>query len=77
MENDINKFEKTILDPEKTGQIKYRTDVTMESDVKYQFLCESYGKERVDSLLAQNNFSILDLCGEDNFAKISSMLLKK
>lgn len=74
MENRVKEFEKIILDPEKTGGIKYKVDTGMESSVKYQFLCESYGKERVDSILSKNKLSITDLCGDEKFQLISGML---
>ena len=74
MENGINEFEKVILDSKNTGEIKYKVDNTMEASVKYQFLCESYGKERVDEFLIKNNMSIADLCGDEQFKLISSKL---
>ena len=77
MENRVNEFEKIILDPEKTGDVKYKVDISMEASVKYQFLCESYGKERVDELLSKNKLVITDLCGDENFATITSRLLEE
>ena len=70
-------FEKVILNKEKTPSIKYRIDENMEAAVKYQFLCDSYGKDRVQSVLTDLNLSFLDLANQDSFKKISEKISVK
>jgi hypothetical protein len=70
-------FEKVILNNEKTPSIKYRIDENMEAAVKYQFLCDSYGKDRVQSVLTDLNLSFLDLANQDSFKKISEKISVK
>jgi hypothetical protein len=70
-------FEKVILNNEKTPSIKYRIDENMEASIKYQFLCDSYGKDRVQSVLTDLNLSFLDLANQDSFKKISEKISVK
>lgn len=67
-------FEKVILNNEKTPSIKYRIDENMEAAVKYQFLCDTYGKEKVESVLTDLKISFLDLADQDSFKKISEKI---
>lgn len=48
---EIDDFEKKIFDKENNPNIKYNIDHSIEASVKYEFLIENFGKERVDSLV--------------------------
>jgi hypothetical protein len=60
MKNDkaLQEFEDNIFDPTKNPDVKYKVDVSIECQVKYDFLVESYGKEMVDSEV--NDIMLLD-----------------
>jgi hypothetical protein len=73
-QEDFEKFEKTILDSEKTQAIKYKVDISMEAAVKYQFLCETYGKDRVQSTLDELNLKFTDIADPEKFKQISEKI---
>jgi hypothetical protein len=72
--NQIEEFEKNILDPDKTGGIKYSIDRDIEASVKYDFLKEIYGTTQVELALHEEGKSLLDLSDLDTFKKISEIL---
>lgn len=67
---EIEDFENQIFDKEKNPGIKYTIDHSIEASVKYEFLIESYGKEKVDALVSDFH----DLRNYDYFLEISSKL---
>jgi hypothetical protein len=48
---EIQDFEDKIFDKDKNSDIKYNIDYSIEASVKYDFLVETYGKEKVDSIV--------------------------
>lgn len=48
---ELQEFEDQIFDKEKNPNVKYNVDQTIEASVKYDFLIENYGKEKVDALV--------------------------
>jgi hypothetical protein len=73
-QENFENFEKTILNGGNTPSIKYRIDENMEAAVKYQFLCDSYGKERVEKVLKELGFNFLDIANQEIFKKISEKI---
>ena len=47
---EIEDFEKSINGPE-NSEIKYTIDRSIEASVRYDYLVENYGKEKVDSIV--------------------------
>ena len=75
MVNRVIEIEKMLLNLETPGnEIKYSIDFETESKVRYEFLCDTNGKERIDSLMAEENMSILDLTNEEKFQGILSKI---
>jgi hypothetical protein len=74
MNENVNNFEKLILDNKNTPEIKYSIDRNIESSVKYEYLCESFGKEKADSAIKESGFDLLDLYDIDNFNIIVEIL---
>ena len=70
----ITEFEKVILDKENGNQIKYSVDRDIEASVKYDFLCEKYGKERVDLFLSDLQRTFVDLCDESFFLQLQNQI---
>jgi hypothetical protein len=48
---EIEDFEKLLSSQEKNSEIKYSVDTDIESEVKYGYLVEVYGKDLVDSVV--------------------------
>ena len=76
MNEEVHKFEKMILDNKNTQDIKYNIDRDIESSVKYEYLCESFGKEKTDSAIKESGFEISDLHDLSNFNIIAEILNK-
>lgn len=75
MENrNIEEFERVVLDPDKTGGIKYSIDFIIESKVKYEYLCEKYIKENVDSKMSLLGVSLSGLADIEKFSKVIEAL---
>jgi hypothetical protein len=74
MNENVQKFEKIILDTKNTDEIKYTIDRNIEASVKYEYLCESFGKEETDSAIAESGFEMVDLYDIDNFNIIAEIL---
>lgn len=70
----ITEFEKVILDKENGNQIKYSVDRGIEASVKYDFLCEKYGKERVDLFLSDLQRTFVDLSDESFFLQLQNQI---
>lgn len=47
---EIQDFENSINNPDNT-EIKYTIDRSIEASVKYDYLTETYGKEKVDAVV--------------------------
>jgi hypothetical protein len=74
MNENVNNFEKLILDNKNTPEIKYSIDRNIEASVKYEYLCESFGKEETDSAINESGFDLLDLYDIDNFNIVVEIL---
>ena len=72
MSKKFNEFEESLNDPKINTNIKYTLDRGIEASVNYEYLCEQYGKEIVDSLV--DDFIILS--DYDNFLLIKDKLEK-
>jgi hypothetical protein len=48
---EIQEFEDQIFDKNKNSEVKYNIDYGIEASVKYDFLVETFGKEKVDSVV--------------------------
>ena len=76
MNEEVQKFEEMILDKENTHEIKYNIDRDIEDSVKYQYLCESFGKEKTDSAIKEAGLEMTDIYDLDNFNIIAEILNK-
>lgn len=74
MSENIQNFENMILNKENTEEIKYTIDSNMEALVKYEYLCESFGKEKTDSAIKESGFEMTDLHDLDNFNTVAGIL---
>lgn len=82
MEEKINprsvvEFEESILNPDNTGEIRYTVDSSIEASVKYDYLCENFGKNKVESLFKEKEINFLDLHRYDLFLEIKEELKQK
>jgi|LauGreDrversion4_2_1035121.scaffolds.fasta_scaffold230873_3 hypothetical protein len=73
MNDRVEDFEKIILG-DKVPKIKYTIDSDIESSVKYDFLCENFGKAEVDSELENSGMTFLDLADLEKYKTISEKL---
>ena len=48
----FSEFESKLFEVEVTPNIKYSIDKDMESKIKYDFLVEKYGKDKVDEIVS-------------------------
>jgi hypothetical protein len=74
MNEEVQKFEEMILDNKNTPEIKYNIDRDIEASVKYEYLCESFGKEKTDSAIKESGFNLHDLYNIDIFNIIAGIL---
>jgi hypothetical protein len=71
MEENIQNFENIILN---TKEIKYTVDRAIESSVKYEYLCDGFGKEKTDSAIKESGLEMTDLYDLDNFNIVAEIL---
>jgi hypothetical protein len=76
MNEEVQKFEEMILDKENTQEIKYNIDRDIEASVKYEYLCESFGKEKANSAIKEAGLEMADIYDLDNFNIIAEILNK-
>jgi hypothetical protein len=76
MNEKVSDFEKIILDNKNTPEIRYSVDRNVEASVKYEYLCESFGKEETDSAIKESGFDMIDLYDLDNFNIVAEILNK-
>jgi hypothetical protein len=76
MNEEVQKFEEMILDNKNTPDIKYNIDRDIEASVKYEYLCESFGKEKTDSAIKESELEISDLHDLSNFNIVTEILNK-
>jgi hypothetical protein len=79
MENNLKEIEKVLLGLNlPNNEIVYSIDKDTESKVKYAFLCDTYGKDKTDSIMEKETLSVEDLVDEEKFqpllAKIKGMI---
>lgn len=48
---ELDEFEKQINNQDVNSQIKYRVDRALEASIKYEYLVEKFGEERVNSIV--------------------------
>jgi len=76
MNEEVQKFEEMIPDNKNTPDIKYNIDRDIEASVKYEYLCESFGKEKTDSAIKESELEISDLHDLSNFNIVTEILNK-
>ena len=74
MRENIQNFENMILNKENTEEIKYSIDRNMESLVKYEYLCDSFGKEKTDLGIKESGLEMTDLYDLNNFNTVVEIL---
>ncbi|NCX04784.1 MAG: hypothetical protein EBW68_03275 [Actinobacteria bacterium] len=74
MKENIQNFENMILNKENTEEIKYSIDRNMESLVKYEYLCDSFGKEKTDLGIKESGLEMTDLYDLNNFNTVVEIL---
>jgi hypothetical protein len=70
----LNQFEETLLTEGSNNDIKYSIDRDLEGAVRYDFLQETYGKDRVDEVLRDNGKGFLELGDTEYYALILETL---
>lgn len=73
MNDRIEDFEKIILG-DTIPKIKYSVDKEIEASVKYDFLCENFGKGKVDSILEESGVNLSDLSDLEKYKEIAEKL---
>ena len=74
MKENIQNFENMILNKENTEEIKYTVDSNMEALVKYEYLCDSFGKEKTDLAIEKSFLKMTDLYDLNNFNTVVEIL---
>jgi aspartyl-tRNA synthetase len=74
MSENIQNFENIILNKENTKEIKYTIDSNMEALVKYEYLCDSFGKEKTDLAIEKSFLEMTDLYDLNNFNTVVEIL---
>ena len=74
MSENIQNFENIILNRENTKEIKYTIDSNMEALVKYEYLCDSFGKEKTDLAIEKSFLKMTDLYDLNNFNTVVEIL---
>lgn len=74
MKENVQNFENIILNKKNTKNIKYTVDINMEALVKYEYLCDSFGKERTNSAIKESGLEMTDLHDLDNFNTVAGIL---
>ncbi len=74
MSENIQNFENIILNKENTKEIKYTIDSNMEALVKYEYLCDSFGKEKTDLAIEKSFLEMTDLYDLNNFNSVVEIL---
>ena len=74
MKENIQNFENMILNKENTEEIKYTVDSNMEALVKYEYLCDSFGKEKTDLGIKKSGLEMTDLYDINNFNTVARIL---
>lgn len=70
--NVIDEFEDSLFDGIKNPNIKYSLDKAIDGEVKYAYLVENFGKDKVDSLVSD----FLFLADFDFFTAVKEKLEK-
>jgi hypothetical protein len=73
MKDELRQFEDKIIN-NGSSEIKYSIDRDIEASVRYDFLQETYGKERVDEVLSDKGKNFLELCDTEYYTMISESL---
>jgi hypothetical protein len=63
-----------ILNKENTKEIKYTIDSNIEALVKYEYLCDSFSKEKTDLAIEESGLEMTDLYDLNNFNKVVEIL---
>lgn len=73
MNDRVEDFEKIILG-DTIPKIKYSVDRDIESSVKYDFLCENFGKTEVDDALKKSGIALIDLSDLEKYKEVTEIL---
>jgi len=73
MKDELRQFEDKIIN-NGSSEIKYSIDRDIEASVRYDFLQETYGKERVDEVLSDKGKNFLELFDTEYYTMISESL---
>lgn len=76
-QENFENFEKQILDKISTGPIKYSVDKNIEAVVKLQFLCDTYGQDRVNEAMKDLGINFIELSETEAFEKVSKKISEK
>jgi hypothetical protein len=67
---ELEEFEQKVNNQDMNAQIKYRIDRSLEASVKYEYLIETYGEEKVDELVKD----VIDLFDVDFYNSVKKKL---
>jgi|694.fasta_scaffold05256_14 hypothetical protein len=67
---ELEEFEQKVNNQDMNAQIKYRIDRSLEASVKYEYLIETYGEEKVDELVKD----VIDLYDVDFYNSVKKKL---
>ena len=67
---ELEEFEQKVNNQDMNSQIKYRVDRSLEASVKYEYLFETYGEEKVGELVKD----VIDLFDVDFYNSVKKKL---
>ena len=67
---EIDEFEQQINNQDVNSQIKYRVDRALEASIKYDYLVETFGEEKVNSIVKDS----IDLFNVDFYNEVKEKL---
>jgi hypothetical protein len=67
---ELEEFEQKVNNQDMNSQIKYRVDRSLEASVKYEYLVETYGEEKVGELVKD----VIDLFDVDFYNSVKKKL---
>jgi hypothetical protein len=69
MQKGVQDFDKEVNEGNTKGVI-YKQDHTMEGLIRFDFLKEKYGEERIMKIMESNSISISDLSDQNKFSEL-------
>jgi hypothetical protein len=67
---ELEEFEQKVNNQDMNSQIKYRVDRSLEASIKYEYLVETYGEEKVGELVKD----VIDLFDVDFYNSVKKKL---